>query len=261
MHIGPLRGRLFDSRDGAGSTPRVLVDRRFVERHFPNQDPLGERIVLGDQTREIVGVVEHVRSYGLDRDPRVQVYVPTTQTLAAYAHVVVRSAPGAAFSAAQLRAVIHGLDADLPIEDVRTMENRVDRSLAERRFSLLLLGGFAGAALFLAAVGVYGVLSYSVVRRRREVGVRRALGAGQGSIVGLFVGEGLRLAALGAVAGILAALPLLHLMRGLLFGVGTLDPWTWVIALGAVGGVVILAAAIPAGRAARLEPVDALRQE
>ncbi|MEO8504290.1 MAG: ABC transporter permease [Acidobacteriota bacterium] len=261
MRIALLRGRLFDARDAADAPPRVLVDRRFVERNFPSRDPLGQRVVLGDQAREIIGVVEHVRAYGLDRDPRVQVYLPTTQTLAAYAHVVVRSAPGGLVSEAQLRTVIHGLDADLPVEDVRTMTSLVAGSLAERRFSLLLLGAFAGAALFLAAVGIYGVLSYSVVRRKREVGVRRALGADRGSIVSLFIGEGLRLAALGAVGGIVAALPLLNLMRGLLFGVGTLDSWTWLTALGAVLCVVILAAAIPAGRAAVLEPAEALRQE
>ena len=224
-------------------------------------------MVLGGQSREIVGVVEHVRNYGLDNDPRVQVYIPAAQAPAAYTHVVMRATPPAggrdagADQARTLRAVVRGLDADLPVDELGTLDSRVSASLGGRRFNLLLLGGFAGSALFLAAIGIFGVLSYSVTRRTRELGVRRALGADRGAILLLVVREGLSLAALGCGAGLLLALPMLRLMRSTLFGIGASDPLAWLGAIALILVVVILAAVVPARRAAAVEPAEALRSE
>ncbi len=261
LRVRLVAGQLFGAMDRGGLPLTLVVDRRFAEANFPDGRVLGSRIRLGDSVRTIIGVVEHVHSYGLDSDPRPHVYAPSRQTPAFTAHLVVRGRDGVVPSAAALRAALAQADPALPLDDVRPLADRVAASLAPRRFSAGLLAAFAVAALFLAAVGIFGVLSYSVTRRTPEVGVRRALGAGTAAVVGLFLREALVLAAAGAVAGCLVAGPLVAIVRAQLYGVSATDARSWFAALGVVLAVAGLAAALPARRAAAVDPAKALRQD
>ena len=272
MRIPLLAGRFFTEADG-DEHPVCVIDDAFARKLFPGEDPLGKRLV--DEERgagkgpEIVGVVGHVQQFGLDGAGPVHLgmYVPyraAAQRMPVFAGnvtLVVRAVGDPRALEPALHGALRSIDPEQPVFAVQSMEDAVSRSLGNRRFNLYLLGGFAALAVLLAVVGIYGVMSYSVSQRTREIGIRMALGAAHGRVVGLVVSQGLKLAALGVAIGISGALALSGVVRTLLYGVTATDPLTY----GAIASALILVALgacwLPARRAARVDPVIALRAE
>jgi predicted permease len=266
MKIPIVRGRFFDDRDTMESQPVAIIDEAMARKYWPDEDPLGKRIsfqaVNGNRIwREIVGIVGHVKHSGLEGESRVQYYVPHSQTQNAYMSLVVRANVDPTSLTGAVRGAISGLDKDLPVFRVRTMEQFVSDSMAQRRFAMTLIGIFAAVAMALACVGLYGVLSYSITQRLHEIGVRMALGASAADVLRLVVGQGMLLALAGVALGSLAAFLLTRLMASLLFGVTAGDPLTFVT-IAALLTLVALAACLgPALRATRVDPMVALRYE
>jgi predicted permease len=267
MRIPLRRGRFFNEQDMAAN-PRVAVIDEFMAHEFwPNQDPVGKRIHTGginDANRPwitIVGVAGRVKQYALDADSRIAIYFPQTQAPLREMNVVVRSAADARTLTQAVRSQIHALDSDLPLYQVRTMEQRVEESLARRRFSLVLLGLFAALALGLAAIGVYGVMAFLVNQATREIGIRIALGATSGGIIALVLRRAMTLALPGIAAGLAAAIPLARLLRTMLFEVRESDSLTFAAASIALAGIALLASYLPARRASRIDPLLSLQPE
>jgi predicted permease len=273
MGIPLLEGRFFTEHDTVASAPVVVIDEVMAKHLFPGQDAVGKRInfmVLGPV--QIVGVAGHVKHWGLDADDtakiRDEMYFPFMQVpdkfmslLASGLTLVVRTAPDPLSVVSAVRAQVAGPTEDQPIFGVQTMEQIISGSLAERRFTMRLLVIFASTALVLAAVGIYGVMSYAVSRRTHELGVRMALGATRREILRLVVGEGMVLAAIGTAAGLTAALGLTRLMASLLYGVRPADPATLAAVSLLLAGIALLACYIPAWRATKVDPLVALRYE
>jgi predicted permease len=266
MGIPLLQGRAF-SREDVASGPRVAIISAAMARvYFPNQNPIGKRIVFGfppdgEAQREIVGVVGDVRDVALRQEPAAMMYVPYAQAPFWGAVVVVRSNLTVAAVADAIRRDARAIDKDLPITDIAAMPEIVDATVAQPRFQTMLLGAFSALALILAAIGIYGVISYSVAQRTHEIGIRMSLGAQPGQILRLVVGQGVRLALVGVAIGCAAALALTRLMRSLLFNVSPADPVTFVVVAILLAGVSVAACYIPARRAMRVDPMTALRYE
>jgi predicted permease len=260
----PLReGRYFTEHDSRTNPRVVIVDEHMAEQLWPGTSPLGRRLRIGGAAATtpwltVVGVVGRIKQYTLDGDSRIAMYVAQTQFPARAMNVVLRSAGDPAALATAARAQVRSLDPELPIYNVRTMEQRISASLAARRFAMLLLALFAALALGLAAIGIYGVMAYLVSQGTRELGIRIALGATPAGIVMLVVRQGLGVAALGIAAGLAAAFPATRLMQSLLFQVGAADLMTFVTIPMVLGGVALLASYVPARRAARIDPVVSL---
>jgi predicted permease len=278
LQIPLLRGRAFGSGD-TGNSPRVvLINDVMAKRYWPKLDPIGQVIVIGkglgpqfdDPPREIVGVVGNVRETGLENADVGVMYVPQTQVpegLTALANGVVplswivRAAGDPMSLRAAVEREIHAVDGLMPVAHIRTMDQMVSESLAQRNFMMLLLSIFAGIALLLAAIGIYGLMSYAVERRTQEIGIRVALGAERGDVLRLIVLEGLKLAGIGVVAGLAVAYGVTRLLGALLFGVKAADPATFAGVAAAVAAIGLLAAYAPARRAAGIEAADALRHQ
>jgi putative ABC transport system permease protein len=266
MEIPLRRGRLFNETDTATNPPVIIIDERLADEFWPGQDPVGRRIHLVDMKAKdfwstIVGVVGRVKQDSLDSDPRIAFYVPQTQFPVRAMTLVLRSGAEPAGVASAVKSEIRSLDTDLPMYAVRTMEERVGESLARRRFSMLLLGLFAGLALVLATIGIYGVMAYLVSQGTREIGIRIALGATPRHILGLVVRQGLALALTGVAIGLAGAFALTRLMHSLLFGVNATDPATFAAIALLLALVALTASYIPAHRAARIDPMISLRCE
>ena len=268
MEIPLKQGRLFDEHDVRTNPRVVVIDEHMAAQLWPGQDPIGKRIRTGgfDATADtpwmtVVGVVGRVKQDSLDSDPRMAMYFAHTQTQSRALTVVIRSAADAAGLTAAVTREIRALDPDMPLYNVRTMTNRVDESLARRRFSMLLLTLFACVALGLAAIGVYGVIAYLVSQGTREVGIRMALGATPKEILLLVVRQGMMVAVVGVVAGLLGALVATRFMSSLLFGVSATDPMTFTGIAVLLGLTALLASYVPARRAARIDPMVSLRSE
>ncbi|MGE5833781.1 MAG: ABC transporter permease [Acidobacteriota bacterium] len=264
MNIPLLRGRFFDERDTAQSTRVVIIDDHMAQQLWPNEDPIGRRIRYGDLKstspwETVVGVVGRVKQYALDLDSRIAFYRPHTQSSARTMYLVVRSDGDASSVAAAVTKEIRALDPDLPVSNVRTMTSRIDESLVRRRFSMMLLGIFAGLAFVLAAIGIYGVMAYLVSQGTQEIGIRMALGATPSAILGLVLQQGLTIALAGVTIGVAAAMGLTRLMRGLLFGVEPIDPVTFATTALALAVTALAACSLPARRAARIDPLVALK--
>ncbi len=264
----PLRmGRFFAWSDKVGSSRVVIINEALARRHFPDQQPLGQRIHIGasagkiDEGWEIVGVVGDVRQHGLGKDVRPCVYRPQSFSFMSGGNLLVRTAGAPLTLAESVRKAILEIDPTQPVANIRSMENALTDSMAERRFILLLLGGFAGTALLLAAIGLYGVIAFAVSQRTREIGIRMALGASRRSVLRLVLGSGMRLVGLGIVLGGAAALGLTRLLSQLLYGVEPTDPATFTSVALLLLLVSLLASLIPARRAARVDPMVALRTE
>jgi putative ABC transport system permease protein len=264
MGVPLLRGRLFDSRDRGDKVRRVVVNDTLARKYFPNEDPIGKSIVVqwnDEGPDEIVGVVGDVRGRDLETAPRATIYWPPSRFTYPFMTVAVRASTDPAAAAASIVSVLHQLDADVPAADVRTMEAVLDSSLAERRLTMLLLTLFAALALVLAAVGIYGVISYSVTQRTQEIGIRMALGAPRGRVMRMVVGQAMTLTLAGLAAGAGGAVLVTGLMQKLLFGVQPSDPATFVTVSALLALVAAAAASIPGLRATRVDPVVALRSE
>jgi putative ABC transport system permease protein len=264
LAIPLLSGRDFDDRDAAGRPRVVVVNRELVRRFWPDKDPIGQRLTLswdGWIEAEVVGVVGDVRLTALDREPRATLYWPQSQLASGFMTLMVRTSGSPQALASTVRKELATLDRDLPPGRVQTLEEVAAGSLERQRFLLRLLAGFALVALALAAVGVYGVMSYTVAERIPEVGVRLAVGASPGDIVRLILREGIALGASGVAIGLVLAAVGAGALRTLLFEVPPRDP----LSLAAVAGLLLLAtlaaAWLPARRAARIDPIKALRAE
>jgi predicted permease len=259
-------GRDFGPEDHTNSERVAVIDTVLARQYWPGKNPVGEHIGFDDRVKgpwyRIVGVAAHARTSSLESDTNEgYYYILLTQSPVPSATVVARSSRAAADLSSDLAAAVRSVDSSIPIYDVKTMEQRVNESLIGRRFVVLLLTTFAGLALLLAALGLYGVISYSVRLRTRELGVRLALGAQRAGVLRLILLQGLRLAAVGIVCGALAALALGRIFASLLFQVGMLDALPWIVAIGVLLAVVLLATFLPARRAASIEPMQALRSE
>jgi putative ABC transport system permease protein len=263
-----LKGRQFTEQDSDKAAPVVIVNEALARKFFPVEEPIGKRLVIeyshGDDppaAREIVGIVRDIRESSLDAEPEPQTYLPFQQEPNNFMSLVVRTRHDTAAGAAAVQREVRALDQDVPVHLVRRMEQVVAESVAPRRFSMFLLGGFAAIALVLALVGIYGVMSYSVAQRTHEIGIRMALGAQGSDVLKMVVGQGMVIALFGVGFGLIGAFALTRLMSSLLYEVSATDPVTFIGIAVLLSAVALLASYIPARRAMKVDPMVALRYE
>ena len=266
MQIKLLRGRLLTASDTTTSEPVMLVSDTAARTLFKGADPIGRRVRIGDPNRgpwrTVVGIVADVRHTDLTVDATPQMYLPQSQVTDSFLVLTVKSATADASPLVpSVRAAVRELDPSVPVYDVATLQDLLAKSFGQRRFVMTMLGGFAVLALLLAAVGLYGVVSYTVAQRRREVGLRMALGASPADIVRLILGSGAKTVAAGLICGLVCAALLTRFLQTLLFEVRALDPPTLASAVAMLCAVAFLAHWIPLRRAARVDPAIALRQD
>ncbi|HWB41159.1 MAG TPA: ABC transporter permease [Gemmatimonadales bacterium] len=271
MRIPLLRGRYLTDDDRADSRPVAVIDQEFVRRYWPNDNPIGKRFTFGppdgvtDTTQnewiEVVGVVGHTAHEGLDADPRLQLYLPYRQVTFPFMAVAVRTSGSPDRFVNLVRRAVHSVDPDQPISAVSNMDEMMSRSVGQRRLSMMLLSLFSGIALVLASIGIYGVMSYSVTQRARELGVRIALGADRGDVLRLVLRQGMGLALMGIGIGLAAALALTRLIESQLYGVAATDPATFALVAAVLAVTALLANLFPAVRAMRMDPAMVLREE
>lgn len=264
MEIPLVQGRFFNDHDNKEAQRAVLIDEKMAKRFWPAGDAIGKRMKNGgpkDPWYNVVGVVGTVKQYGLDVDGRMVVYYPHAQAPTRGFYLVARTSTDPASVASAIVGAIHSIDPDVVVYEVRTMQERLHASLARQRFSMAMLAAFAGFALILAAVGVYGVMSYLVTQGTHDIGVRIALGAQRGNIVGLVLRQGMTLAAIGITAGLIGAWSLTRVMASLLFGVSTTDLVTFSLVALFLALVAAVACYMPARRAMQVDPMVALRYE
>ena len=254
-----IRGRDFDATDGAKSPPVVLINESAV-KVFEGKDPIGEKLDFGDPFT-VIGIVSDARRRSLDTPPRPAVYLPYTQFVLPYMGAIVRTDRGAGAVAAAVKSAVAQIDPDLPIGDVKTMEQIIEESTGEPRFRSFLIASFAILALMLAAVGVYGLISFTVTQRVPEIGVRLALGASPRQVFTQVIGQGLRLAVIGVIVGLAAAVAATTLVSGLLFNTSATDPAVYASLALLLLAMAALACYVPARRAMRVDPMTALRSE
>ena len=270
MEIPLIRGRYFTDQDNAESVGVVIIDDAFAKRYWPDEDPVGKRISFegppnNPRWREIVGVAGYVRNYGLDVEAKEVLYYPHLQSAVREMGLAVRTEGDPKGLSAAVRNAIQSVDPQQPIFRVSTMEQIVADSTTQRRFTTLLLAVFAAVALLLTAVGLYGVMSYSIAQRTKEIGIRMALGAQRSSVLKMVIGQGMTLALAGIILGLalslVLALLLGHYIKDLLFQVSAIDPTMFLIIAVVLGVAALLASYIPARRATKVDPVVALRYE
>jgi putative ABC transport system permease protein len=266
MGIPLLEGRAFTDQEVESGTPTAIVNEAFARRFFPGEEVLGKRVKLGPNSDQlpwitIVGVVGNVRHLAIETEPRPEIYRHYMTFPLSSPVIVVRSSSDPKQLIAGIRAQVQSIDAELSIANIHTMDELVSRSVAGRRFSMTLLAIFACVAILLAAVGLYGVMSYSVAQRTHEIGVRMALGASHRDVVALIVKQAAWLAAAGIAVGLVAAIALTRLMGNLLYEISATDPATFAAVSLLIGAVTLLASYVPARRATRVDPMVALRHE
>jgi predicted permease len=262
MKIPLLKGRYFDDHDTSDGQQVAIIDEQFAQRFWPRDNPIGKHLWFDPKKpMTIAGVVGMVKQYGLDNGSKIVVYFPHQQGPANGVYLVARTSSNPADLANAMVREIHAVDAGVPVYDIRTMQERLYDSLARQRFATAMLGAFAAFALLLAAVGVYGVISYLVTQSTHDIGLRLALGAQPGQILGLVLRQGMALAAAGIVAGLIGAAALTRVMASLLFGVSATDALTFGLVAAILAAVVCVATLIPARRATGVDPMVALREE
>jgi len=268
LHIPLVQGREFQDTDTTKSLAVVVVNQAFANKFFPGEDPVGKRInpglgdgVITDAKREIVGVVGNVKASQLTRDIVPEMYLPFSQSVVVPPKLVLRTAGDPVGVISALRSQVAQIDKNLPLFEVRTMDDVFSRSAARQRFQALLLSAFAAISLLLCAIGLYGLLSYLVAQRTLEIGVRMALGAPRQSVLTMVLRRGMVLAAIGVALGIAVSLGLTNLLKGMLFGTKPLDALTFIGVSTVLLLVCLLASSGPAYRAARLDPVKTLREQ
>lgn len=265
MSIPLLNGRDFTLQDSEKATNVVIINESMARAFWPNENPVGKRIRLGADPAapwsSVVGVVSNALNFGLDVDARHEVYSPYLQQPPARARLIVRTASDPLLMVNSIKGQVAAIDKNLPVSEVVTMQELLANSVAQKRFSMLLLSLFAGLALVLAAIGIYGVISYSITQSTQELGIRMALGANRRNILSLIVGQGAKLALIGVGLGIVASLLLTRVLSSLLYGVSATDPIVFVGLALLLTGIVLLACFIPARRATKLDPMLALRHQ
>ena len=272
LHIPIVRGRDLSDTDVAGRPAVVLISESMARQFWPGEDALGKRLTLTflpDAVREVVGVVGDVKLDSLDETrpsatlyfPLDQVSVPSTGGWSSFPMTLVVRASSAAGMASAVSNAVHDIDRHMPLRDIFTMDELVTNSLSTQRFNMLLLGAFAGLALLLAAVGIYSVLSYSVKRSVREIGIRLALGARLADVLRMVVVEGMKPTLIGVAIGAAGALALGRVLSSLIYGVTPTDPITFLAVAALLAAIALLASIIPAYRATKVDPMVALRYE
>ena len=262
-----VEGRLPDARDNAGATPVIVVNETFASRFWTNESALGHRINMGARPplwRTIIGVVKDIRERGYELEMKPGVYIPYPQipdTWAQPENIMVRTKSDPAALAASVRRVIAAVDPEQPVAAVRTMDEILDRDVEDRTQQMTLLSAFAALALLLASIGLYGVLSYAVTQRSREIGLRMALGASARMVVGMVIGRGLALTVAGLVIGLTLAAAATRAMKTMLYGVDSFDPGTFGGVAALLCAIAALACWVPARRASRVDPIVVLREE
>jgi len=250
----------------ADAPPVIIVNQAFARKFWPNQDAVGKRIVMGGMSEHpnwitTVGVVGDVRHFGLDVDPKPEMYVPFAQNPYFTTIYVVRSNQDAVSLLSAIRREIQAIDSAVPLANVRTFEQVIADSVAPRRLSVVLIGVFAGVSVLLASVGIYGVMSFLVVQRTQEIGVRMALGAQRGDVLKLILGRSLKLISAGAAIGLVVALMSTGALRALLYNVSAFDTPTFVLVTIFLAAVALVASYLPAMRATKADPMIALHAE
>ena len=263
-----LQGREFSDMDGEDAPRVAMINTRMAREYFPNDSPVGKRIMFGHPSAKsapkwltIVGVVGDTRLYGLANPSRLEIYVPFRQSASDHMRLVVKSAVDPAGLASAIRGVVTGIDKDQPIFGISTMNQLIVNSVSTRRITLILLGLFSTLALVLAAIGIYGVISYSVAQRTHEIGIRMALGAQKTDVLRLVMGQGAKIAGAGVAIGVAASFGLTRLLAKLLFSVSAADPLTFAAVAIVLILVAMLACYLPARRTLRVDPMIALRYE
>jgi putative ABC transport system permease protein len=267
LGIPLIKGRYFDDRDVRDAPQVAIIDETMERKFWPDENPIGRRISFQRDPqgnpiwREVVGVVGHVKHRGLEGESPVQYYIPHRQLPSNTVFLVARTAVEPASRAGTVRSTVQEVDRELPVFRVTTMEKMVNDSMVQRRFSMILLAVFALVALILASVGLYGVMSYSVTHRTNEIGIRMALGARVTDVLALVVAQGMKLSIAGVGIGLAGAFALSRVMRSLLFNVSATDPLIYAVVALMLAGVSLLACYIPARRATKIDPMEALRYE
>jgi predicted permease len=266
MRIPLIKGRFFNEHDTTDSQKVILIDENMARTYWPSADPIGGRIKFGradskDPWLTVVGVVGNVKQYDLESESRVTLYFAAEQVPSGTMYLAARTSLPPLSLLTTITSEVRSMDPNIPIFDVKTMDQRLSESLARRRFAMLALGLFAGFAMLLAIIGIYGVMSYSVAQRTSELGIRLALGASRIDVLRLILSDGLRLAVMGIVLGIVLSFAVTQLLSSLLFGVRPTDLLTFGVLSGLLIGVSLLACYIPARRATKVDPLVALRYE
>jgi putative ABC transport system permease protein len=257
MEIPLIKGRLFTEHDMPNAPKVCIVDQKFADRFWPHDNPLGKHLGGPKNRMEIVGVVGVVKEYGLDIDPRMAFYRPGRGG----EYFVARTSIDPSAASQSIVRALHQADPARPVYEVRTMRDRLADSMARQRFSAIMLGSFSMFALILAAIGVYGVMSYLVTQSRHDIGLRIALGAPRGMILWLVVRQGMELAVAGIAVGIIGAFALTRLMASLLFNVSAVDIATFSTVPLILATVALIATYVPAWRATQVDPMMVLREE
>jgi predicted permease len=268
LGIQLLRGRQFTDSDNENAPQVAMINAQVARQYFGARDPVGQRFMFGHPSSKrtpkwitITGVVGDTKMYGLANPSRLEIYLPFRQSASGSMTLVVKSAIDPAALTSEIRGVVASIDKDQPVFSVATMQQLVRDSVSTRRISFIVLGSFSALALVLAAIGIYGVISYSVAQRTHEIGIRMALGAGRGNVLGMVIGQGARIAGAGVAIGIVAAFGLTRLMTNLLFNVSPADPVTFAAVVVVLGAIALVASWIPARRTLRVDPMSALRSE
>jgi len=269
MGIRLAKGRFFTAQDNEHAQHVCIIDETFAKQNFPSEDPIGKQIFLHGPPAAgqkidwltIVGLVTHVKNYGVDQPSRVEILITQAQYPSSGGSVLIRATDDPAILASSVRDAVLSVDPDVPLYEVRPLREIVDENTASRRLSVTLIGSFAGLALILAGVGIYGVMAYSVTQRNHEIGIRMALGAAPDNVLGMIVRQGMRLAVAGITIGLLGALALTHLMASLLFHVSAFDEGTFLSGCAVLVVIVLMSSWFPARRASRVDPIVALRYE
>jgi predicted permease len=263
LGIPLIEGRYFTERDISNTQRVIIISQSFARRFWPNESPVGKQLqIAGNEIpAEIIGVVRDVKHFGLESRTRFEMYSPSLQSAARLTTLVIKTGSDPLKFAATVRGEVHALDPNLPLYDVKTMEQRIDESTGNRRFITFVLGIFAVIALILTGGGIYSVMAYSVSQRTHEIGVRMALGAGRRQILGLVIRKAMGLTFLGAVAGIASSILLTRVMTGLLYGLQATDILTFSLTTLGLFVITLLASFVPAYRATRVDPLTALRYE
>ena len=266
MEIPLLQGRFFNDLDTEKSSQVIVIDERMARNYWPDRNPLGTRIKFGSVESDnpwmtVVGVVGSVKQYDLESESRVTMYLPAALGHGSTMYLVARTNVLPSSLVASITSEARSMDPNIPIFDVKTMDQRVSESLGRRRFAMLALGVFAGLALLLAIIGVYGVISYSVAQRTSELGIRLALGARQIDVLRLVLSGGLKLALIGIAAGVVLSFAVTRFLSSLLFGVRATDLLTFSALSILLVAVSLVACYLPARRATKVDPLVALRYE